>query len=347
MRAHVLGALVLLCALAGATLVVVRARDDGAASRAATSDPPTTTTAAFAAGTVPTTVPTTVTSTTAPPPPPTTATTVPPGPDIVAFSGLGAWIDVYDWSDAFNDTNTARITTADIDRMADHGVQTLYVQSSKSEAPTDILEPERLLPLIARAKLRHLTVVAWYLPSLENHALDLQRLLAVARLTGVDAVAVDIESQKVADVAERNRRLLELTSGLRSALPRMAIGAIVYPPVVTDVLNPMLWPNFPWRELAPSYDVWLPMNYQSFRKADSGYREGYRYTAENVDRVRAHLGSSTVPVHVIGGIADETTAGDVAGMLRAAVERRALGGSLYDYRTTPEALWASLRPFRR
>jgi hypothetical protein len=332
----------LLCVLAGATLVV-RARDDDAVSRKAVADAVTTTTVPFAPGTAPTTVPTTVPSTTVPP----TTTTVPPGPDIVAFSGFGAWIDVYDWSDAFNDTNTPRITVADIDRMANRGVQTLYVQTSKSESPTDILEPERLVPLIARAKLRHLTVVAWYLPSLENHALDLQRLVAAARLTGVDAVAVDIESQKVADVAERNRRLLELTKGLRSALPQLALGAIVYPPVVTDVLNPMLWPNFPWRELAPSYDVWLPMNYQSFRKPESGYRDGYRYTAENVDRVRAHLGSSTVPVHVIGGIADETTPADVAGMLRAAVERRALGGSLYDYRTTPDALWASLRPFRR
>jgi hypothetical protein len=341
-RARVLGALVLLCVLAGVTLVVVQARDEGGVTRAVAV---TSTTAAFAPGTIPTTTvpPTTIPTTTVPPP----TTTIPPGPDLVAFSGLGAWIDVYDWSDAFNDTNSPRITVADIDRMANRGVQTLYVQTSKSESPTDILEPKRLLPLIARAKLRHLTVVAWYLPSLENHTLDLQRLIAAARLTGVDAVAVDIESQKVADVAERNRRLLELTSGLRSALPRLAIGAIVYPPVVTDVLNPTLWPNFPWRQLAPSYDVWLPMNYQSFRKAESGYRDGYRYTAENVDRVRAHLGSSTVPVHVIGGIADETSAADVAGMLRAAVERRALGGSLYDYRTTAEALWASLRPFRR
>jgi hypothetical protein len=337
--------LVLLCVLAAVTLVAVRAQDEGAlprATRADAEETTTSTTAAFAPGTTPTTVATTTTTA-----PPTTTTTIPPRSNLVAYRGLGAWIDVYDWSEMFNEDATSRLSVADIDRMAAEGVQTLYVQTSKSESPTDILESSRLLPLIARAKLRQMTVVAWYLPHLEDPALDVRRLLASARLTGVDSVAVDIESQKVADVAERNRRLLWLTAELRAALPAMPIGSIVYPPIVTDVLNRRLWPDFPWRQLAPSYDVWLPMNYQSFRKADSGYRDGYRYTAENVDRMRANIGDPNVPVHVIGGIADDTSAADVAGMLRAAVERKALGGSLYDYRTTPPELWATLRPFRR
>jgi hypothetical protein len=336
--------LALLCVLAAVALVIVRAQDDGVLARSAPAAAGTSSTASFAPGTTPTTLATTTTTV-----PPTTTTTAPPPPvhDLTPYRGLGAWIDVYDWSEAFNQGG-ARLSVADIDRMADEGVQTLYVQTSKSESPTDILEPNHLLPLIARAKVRHLSVVAWYLPSLENAPLDQQRLLAASRLAGVDAVAVDIESQKVDDIAERNRRILALTAGLRASIsPRMALGAIVYPPIVTDVLNQNIWPSFPWHELAPSYDVWLPMNYQSFRKAESGYRDGYRYTAENVDRLRAHLGAPDVPVHVIGGIADETTAADVAGMVRAAGERRAIGGSLYDYKTTPATLWPSLRPFRR
>jgi hypothetical protein len=344
-RVRVLGTLVLLCVLAAVTLVVVRAQGDGSLTRAAVADAEETTTSTtsttFSPGTTPTTVAPTSTL------PPTTTTTIPPRSVLTAYRGLGAWIDVYDWSEMFNEDATSRLTVADIDRMATEGVQTLYVQTSKSESPTDILESSRLLPLIARAKVHRMTVVAWYLPHLEDPALDLRRLIASARLTGVDSVAVDIESQKVADVAERNRRLLALTAELRAALPSMPIGGIVYPPIVTDVLNRRLWPDFPWRQLAPSYDVWLPMNYQSFRKAETGYRDGYRYTAENVDRMRANLGDPNVPVHVIGGIADDTSAGDVAGMLRAAVERKALGGSLYDYRTTPPELWATLRPFRR
>ena len=52
-------------------------------------------------------------------------------------------------------------------------------------------------------------------------------------------------------------------------------------------------------------------------------------------------------VHTVGGIADETTANDVDGMVAAAAERGAIGGSLYDWRTTAPGLWPNLRAFRR
>ena len=105
-------------------------------------------------------------------------------------------------------------------------------------------------------------------------------------------------------------------------------------------------PEIPWAQLAPLYDVWMPMSYQSDRKVDSGYRDAYRYLAENIDRMRAHLGSPTVPIHAIGGIADRTSPEDVAGLHRAALERGVLGGSLYDWRTTHPDLWAHLQVFR-
>jgi hypothetical protein len=162
----------------------------------------------------------------------------------------------------------------------------------------------------------------------------------------VDTIAVDIESLKVRDHAERSRRLLALSSELRSARPDLSLGAIPYPPVVTEVINPNLWPGFPWRELAPLYDVWLPMSYQSDRKESSGYRDAERYTAESIDRMRANLGRPDAPVHTIGGIADRTSPADVEGMLRASVPRGVIGGSLYDYRTTTDGLWPALQAFR-
>jgi hypothetical protein len=190
-------------------------------------------------------------------------------------------------------------------------------------------------------------VVAWYLPTFVDPQADMARLMAATRLPGVDALAVDIESLKFTNVAERNRRLIEISTNLRRALPGVTLGAIPYPPVVTDVINTKLWPNFPWQALAPLYDVWLPMSYQSDRKAESGYRDAYRYTTENIDRMRARLGRPDVPVHAIGGIADRTSTADVASLLKAAVERRAIGGSLYDWRTTGPGLWPSLQAFRR
>jgi hypothetical protein len=316
-------------------------------AEAATSDtaaPSTTTTVAPVVLPPTTTVPPTTTTTTTAPPPPTTVQAAQVR-SLLAYEGLGTWIDVYDWSTTFN-RGAEQVGLADIDRMAASGVQTLYVQTSKWDAPTDVLEPERLLPMIARAKARGMHVVAWYLPTFENPQADMGRLMAATRIPGVDALAVDIESIKFRDVGERNRRLLEISTNLRKALPDMTLGAIPYPPVVTDVINPDLWPSFPWAQLAPLYDVWLPMNYQSDRKPESGYRDAYRYTAENIDRMRARLGRD-VPVHAIGGIADRTSPADVGAMLKAAAQRHAIGGSLYDWKTTGDGLWASLQAFRR
>lgn len=270
------------------------------------------------------------------PPPPA----VPAGIDV--YAGLGTWIDAYDWSRTFGKDGPL-VEVADIDRMADLGVQTLYVQTSRWNAPADILEPERLVPLIERAQNRGMAVVAWYLPTFVDPAADLRRLQAAATLD-VDAVAVDIESRDVVDTAERNRRLVDLSRALRAALPGMALGAIVFPPVAMEVINPAFWPGFPWGELGPLYDVWIPMAYQSFRTDASGYRDGYRYTAENIDRIRGHLGGGVV-IHTVGGIADVTTPGDVEGMVRAADERGAIGGSLYDWRTTGPELWGPLQGF--
>lgn len=262
---------------------------------------------------------------------------------MAAFGGLGTWVDVYDWSVTYGKDGPL-VGTADLDLMVAHGVETLYIQAAKWDGPVGVLEPERLVPLIAHARSIGLRVVTWYLPTLEDPAADLGRLVAIANL-GVDGVAVDIESRAVGDVPTRNALLIELSAALRAAVPDMAIGAIAFPPVVTEVINPNFWPGFPWLGLAPHYDVWLPMSYQSNRKESSGYRDAYRYLAENIDRLRTNVGSA-VPIHAIGGIANATGPGDVEGMVRACAERGCIGGSLYDWRTTDAALWPSQQPMR-
>ena len=88
----------------------------------------------------------------------------------------------------------------------------------------------------------------------------------------------------------------------------------MYPAVQTEVINPSLWPNFPYRRLAPSVDVWMPMAYFTFRDAESGYRDPLRYTEESVALLRAHLRDPSAPVHVIGGIADLATPEDYVGV---------------------------------
>lgn len=261
------------------------------------------------------------------------------------YRGLGTWVDVYDWSHTFTQ---GRPTTspADVDRMAEAGVQTLYIQASKHDAPTDVLEPDLLQAYIDRARNRGIKVVVWYLPTLVDVGRDLQRLRAVAAIRGIDGLGVDIEARNVGDVRERNRRLVELSSALRQSLPGRTISAIVLPPVVLEVVNPNFWPNFPYREIAPSYDVWMTMGYWTNRRADSGYRDAHRYTSENVRRLRANLGQPDAPVHPIGGIGNNTSVDDVEGFKRAVGEVAGIGGSLYDWHTTGAALWPALRGFR-
>ncbi|HEV3213397.1 MAG TPA: hypothetical protein VGZ03_08390 [Acidimicrobiales bacterium] len=256
------------------------------------------------------------------------------------YTGLGTWIDVYDWSETYGG---GAVDLPDIDRMASLGVQTLYVQATRWDAATLILEPERLLTLINRARKDGMRVVAWYLPDLGDLSNDMQRLAAIAQLP-VDGLAIDIESRSVEDVNDRNQRVIALSSWLRQQLPGQVLSAIVLPPVVMEDVNPNYWPDYPWAAMASYYDVWQPMAYWTNRV--DGWRDAYTYSATNIDRVRQHVGNADAVVHPIGGIGDETTPDDVAGLQRAAAERGCIGASLYDYRTTGDDLWPGLQAFR-
>lgn len=267
-----------------------------------------------------------------------------PGTD-APFGGLGAWVDVYDWTARYT-KGSPPVGPADIDRMADLGVQTLYIQGSRWDAPDDVVEPDRLRTLIDRAHARSMRVVAWYLPTFEDPATDIRRLVAMGRL-GVEGVGVDIEDRRVADPAERSRRLVEVSAGVRAGLPGVPLAAIPLPAVLMEEINRSSWPGFPYREMAPYYDAWMPMDYWTFRTSSSGWRDAYRYTFENIRRLRANVGRDDLPVHPIGGLAEASTAADYDAFHRAAVDQRAIGGSVYDWRTTATDAWPALQRFRR
>jgi hypothetical protein len=304
-----------------------------------------------------TTVPPTTTTRAAPPvtAPPTTATTrvdtraamtasIPRGGawTLGPHQGIGVWLDVYDWTHELSGGQPG-VQPADIDRMAELGIQTLYIQTAHRRSMADVIEPDRLIAFIDRAHARGMAVVAWYLPTLEDVSVDLRRLLAAAQLP-IDGLGVDIESRAVADPAERTRRLLELSVRLRDAVGRRAIAAITPSAVHLQVINPDFWPGFPWPELADAYDVILPMSYWSVRRPE--WRSGERYTGENIDRIRASTGRPDIPIHAIGGVADGASVADVQGMVRAIQARGILGGSLYDWNTSQPAQWDALRPLR-
>lgn len=259
------------------------------------------------------------------------------------YRGLGTWVDVYDWSQTYTREAEPAVGPEAVERMAAEGVQTLFLQAAKHDAPADVLEPDRLIPIIERAHAVGIRVVAWYLPSLVDPERDLQRLLAIASLD-IDGLAVDIESREVADVVERNRRLVALSTELRASLPGWVIGGIVLPPVVLEEVNRNYWPDFPWRQIASLYDAWAPMGYWTNRRG--GWRNAHDYTVENVIRLRRNLGLPEAVVHGLGGIGDNTSPSDAEAFTRAASETHCVGGSLYDWRTTSAETWQPLRVLR-
>jgi hypothetical protein len=268
----------------------------------------------------------------------------PPGSwTVVPHRGLGAWVDVYDWTEEFGGGSPS-VDLADIEAMAEAGVQTVYLQTSHRRSTADVIEPERLDALIDEAHANDMHVVAWYLPTFVNVDRDLRRLVAAAELA-VDGLGVDIEAIDVADPAERNERVIDLTARLRAALGEdKTLAAITLSSVHLQVVNPDYWPGYPWVELAASYDAILPMAYWSIRRDD--LRAGLRYVSENIDRIRAATGREDLLIHAIGGIADEATVADVEGMLVAIQDRGVIGGSLYDWNTSTPGQWAALQPLR-
>ena len=263
------------------------------------------------------------------------------------YAGVGTWLSRYRFTREFGGESPP-VTPADVDAMADAGVRTLYLQPAADDPRyPGLLSTAILGEFIVRAHARDMQVVAWYLPRFGDIDGDLRRLTEAAAFRvdgqGFDAVAVDIEFTDAVELAPRNEALVDLSRQLRAALPDVELGAIVLPPVVTDVLNTAYWPDFPWRELRDLYDVWLPMAYWTNRNADSGYRDGFRYTDENIRRLRANLGATDAPVHPIGGLGDAATAKDYDGFVRAARAQGAIGWSIYNYSVTPRSAWTRLR----
>jgi len=174
---------------------------------------------------------------------------------------------------------------------------------------------------------------------------DLAHLVATATLP-VDGIGVDIESRILPDPSLRSQRLLDLSAQLNAAVTDRPLAAITLPPVVTEIINPGFWPGHPWSQLPSYYDVFMPMSYWGNRTPESGWRDGYRYTAENIDLLRQLLGRPDAPVHPVGGVASDITPDQVSAMVQASTERDALGGSVYDYLTTTDAEWGALQAFR-
>jgi len=105
------------------------------------------------------------------------------------------------------------------------------------------------------------------------------------------------------------------------------------------------WDSFPYQMLAQNYDVILPMGYWTYHtgSVDGAYGE----TRANIRILRSQPCCATVPIHLIGGCAEDAGVAETAAFVRAAREGRILGASLYGWAGTSAGQWQALGALRR
>lgn len=257
--------------------------------------------------------------------------------DLVAYEGLGSWVDLFNRGPWKNPSWT-------VGQMHRRGVRTIYLQTATYGSPRHIVHRQKVAEYITSAHQRGMTIIGWSVPSFTKWRTDLERaraglLFETDEGEHFDSFALDIEANIIDRISIRNERLLKISRGLRTtAGPGYPLGAII------PDTHSRYWPSFPYKELAELYDVMIPMGYFTFDA--HGYRNVRDYTARNIRQIRANAGPNT-PIHVIGGIADDVGVPAARGFVTAIKRHRVLGASLYDFPITDDRTWKELSAIRR
>ena len=254
------------------------------------------------------------------------------------YRGLGAWVDIFEeraW-------RSPAKTVAD---MASHGVRTIYLQTSNYSQDDAIVHPDGVAAFLTAAHKRDMKVVAWYLPGFAKLARDRQRSFAAIDYRSpagekFDSFGLDIEASILGPPSERTKRLLRLSKRIREhAGASYPLGAIIPSPVGIG-LNKGYWPKFPYRGLADIYDAFIPMGYFTYHV--NGPEKVHNETARNVEIIRDRTNDPAIPIHLIGGVADDASGAEVQAFVNAVREHGLIGGSLYNWSLTKAHDWAPL-----
>jgi hypothetical protein len=262
-----------------------------------------------------------------------------PNPVTGPFEGLGVWVDIYDreaWADPVGAVET----------MVAAGATTLYLQTSNADRMGPFVFEDETAVFIEAAHDRGVQVVAWYLPHLSDLVVDKARTRAAITFTTLrgdrfDGFALDIESASVRVVERRNARLATLSERLRAVAGEdYPLGAIVPSPLrLAD--DASYWPGFPWSDLALTYDAVLPMTYSTYRV--QGPAETIAYVSRAIDEIRTGVGSDEVPIHVIGGLARDSSLPETRAFVRAVRDAGVIGASYYTLPFVTQEQWGVLR----
>jgi hypothetical protein len=251
------------------------------------------------------------------------------------YRGPGTWIDIYDPSWAHPGTAVRRI--------AERGYRTLYLETSNYRRPTAFAHRSATEAFLDAADRFGVRTVAWYLPGFRDLDKDYRRSVAAIDLVTdegnrFDSFALDIEASVVRDPDKRTARTLRLSEKLRAHTDAETPDGTSYPlgAIIPSPRNLSLsgssWPRFPYRELMSVYDVLVPMTYFSYQTSSAGQVHAYMQRSFKV--LRGESGVATFPVHMIGGIADDTSETQTRAYARSVREFGGIGGSYYTFPLT-------------
>jgi hypothetical protein len=225
-------------------------------------------------------------------------------------------------------------------------VKTLYLETGNSRSDGELFKPAQLSEFITAAHARDMKVVAWYLPDLVDMTKDYARINAAIqfRTSGgqkFDSFALDIESGAIKSQKPRNRALLKLSRQIRAATgASYPLGAIIPSPVGLSKKG-SYWGTFPYTDLAPIYDVFVPMGYYTYH--GDGAALALSDTLGNARILRSKPGCSAVPIHMIGGVAEKSSTAEVQAFVRGTQESGCIGASLYSWPGTKAGAWSALK----
>lgn len=240
-----------------------------------------------------------------------------------AYRGLGAWVDVWDEKALADPAGAVR-------SMAENGVKTIFLETGNSKTRSAVMHKKELSIFIREAHARDMYVVAWYLPHFKSVSHDAKRVEEGLRFKTpdgqtFDGFALDIESPAVKNVSVRNGRLKKLTGEIRKMVgPDYPLGAIIPSPLDTAG---GYWRELPYEFIAENYDVYLPMSYYTFRV--NGASRVRERTIADVELLRTRPGSADMPIHMIGGLSNKSSASETQAFVDAVKTTKVMGGSIY------------------
>jgi hypothetical protein len=257
-----------------------------------------------------------------------------PTADLAAVAGLGMWCTPPVLAVA---PPRSLVAAA----RANH-ITHLYVEVAHSYSGfTGAASLAALLPV---AHAAHIAVIAWVYPFLNDVPLDVALAVRVARYVAPsgdrpDGLMADVEQNMQEPYVRAYGQVVRALLG-----PRVLMGIATYPPQ-------SYWGmRYPFRTVARSWDVIVPMDYWHLRPRPYSAQEAARYVTASIAGIRQAVGAATVPIEVLGQMFDvyqdgrnSPSAAEIEGAMHAAIAGHAAGISFFEWNHATPGEWDALR----